>query len=182
MDDLKQKIELDEKINGEVDHILKEIRTIIEANTLSVCPVCQSEFVSTEVLLQRTYHPTTQKGVEYKVHLHKYEEEYADTYKKVEECLKNHNEVLKKLIENQKEIQRKHVLEKQRISSALNKIKEKQTECESNIQDIYKEDQGNGLFVSYSQEGIESWYELWKFKQDTEISELEEKKKTKIKK
>lgn len=181
MDDLKQKIELDEKINGEVDHILKEIQTIIEANTLSVCPVCQSEFVSTEVLLQRTYHPTTQKGVEYKVHLHKYEEEYADTYKKVEECLKNHNEVLKKLIENQKEIQRKHVLEKQRISSALNKIKEKQTECESNIQDIYKEDQGNGLFVSYSQEGIESWYELWKFKQDTEISELEEKKKNKDK-
>lgn len=169
---INQNIIEEEKVEEEVQHILLEARKIIEQRKSRVCPVCNTSFQSSHELMENTYRTVSLKGENLKKMREK-QEVLLDKSK--DYCLKNLEEyqiVIDEIVvevENKKQQIKKKYEEKSMQEGYLCiLLKEKQEKIER----IQLEDQEQGLYVIYTKEGIESWYALWKAKQEAELLEL----------
>ena len=171
---IDQSISLEEKLEGEIHEILLNARRIIEKQKLSSCPICNTTFKNQQELLENTYRTSSIKGDLLKKERIEQECRLKELENQIAQSIEDYNAELERRIQNEE-------IECNNLRRIFTNILEQQEnlqrqidEKEERIKQIQKEDQQRGIYVVYSREGIESWYDLWKAKQDSEISHLKQ--------
>lgn len=166
-----QQLAAEEQAEERVRKLVAESRALIGERALFCCPVCQTPFADVQDLLAHTYRITSGEGTDRVREKEKLETELSEA----EQCLKaeisRYNLRLEKLADwlrekrqgYQKALSEKKI-EREKMETACAALKERE-------QVIRQQDQKNGIFVIYEEEGIASWRELWNAKLDKEIAE-----------
>lgn len=167
------KLKEEEGMESRLRHLAEEARALISVHHLSQCPVCQTLFEDSALLIQSTYRVSSSSGAQWKEEIKAISQQLAEQRESAEVVITEYNlyiAVLRSSVEKQEGIKRKKLENiRQQRENTLRQIEEQARQ----IALLKSEDQARGLYTEYTREGIEAWHRNWVSEQDRELKRLE---------
>ncbi len=180
-EDLKtagRKLEEEEGMANRLRQIAEEARMLIDEHHLSQCPVCQTAFKDSAMLMQSTYRVSSLRGARLKKEMKDIAQQLSDQKESANAIITEYNLYIGNLIATveQKEGTRERKLAKmwQQYENTARQIEEQTRQ----IALLKSADQGQGLYTEYTSDGIEAWHRKWVSEQERELKRLEESLKS----
>lgn len=170
---IDQSILNEENMGIQLQQILEKVRNLIEQQQMKTCPVCHTSFGDSDILMQSTYYTNSAEGEKLKRRREEEKRKLDEKKELIEGYRIQYNLQLEALIA---EIEMIIINERELLESTQKSCNELQIllgNKEAAISQISEMDQRNGIYVVYSKEGIDSWYDSWSKRQRAEIQVLE---------
>ena len=170
---IDQSILNEENMEIRLQKILENVRNLIEQQKLKTCPVCHTSFEDSDMLMQSTYYTNSAEGEKLRQQRDEEKRKLDGKKKLIEGLMSQYNLQLEALIA---EIGMAIINERGLLESTQKSCDELRVLLKSkntSISQICEMDQQKGIYVVYSKEGIDSWYDSWSKRQKAEIQVLE---------
>lgn len=170
----EQKLKEEEGMENRLRQIAEEARALINEHHLSQCPVCQTLFGDSALLIQSTYRVSSSRGVRLKEEIKAMSQQLTDQRKSAKVLITEHNLYIAVLISSVKKREgtKRWKLDniRQQRENTLRQIEEQARQIEL----LKSGDQERGLYTEYTREGIEAWHRNWVSAQNRELKRLED--------
>lgn len=170
----EQKLKEEEGMANRLRQIAEEARALINEHHLSQCPVCQTQFEDSALLIQSTYRISSSRGAQLKEEIKDMSQRLTEQRISATALITQHNLSMAVLISSVEKRQwtKKKSLDniRQQCENALRQVEEQTRQ----IALLKSEDQARGLYTEYTREGIEAWHRNRVSEQSRELKRLEE--------
>lgn len=164
----------EENVAERLRQITEEARILIDENHLSRCPVCQTLFEDSVMLMQSTYRASSTRGTRLKEEILAASQQLAEIRESAEALIAEHNAYITYLISAIGEEERTKTEELEDIRKQCESILRQMDEQDRQIGLLKKMDWEQGLYVEHTREGIEAWHQKQMAGQDRELERQEE--------
>lgn len=169
-----RKLEEEEGMANRLRQIAEEARILIDECHLSQCPVCQTVFKDSAILMQSTYRVSSLRGERLKAEMKEMTQQLADQKKSANAFVTEHNLYIGNLITT---VEQKEGTKRRKLAKIQQQYEKTVRQIEKQARQIAllkSADQERGLYTKYTSDGIEAWYRKRVSGQKRELKRLEE--------
>lgn len=169
-----RKLEEEEGMANRLRQIAEEARILIDECHLSQCPVCQTVFKDSAILMQSTYRVSSLRGERLKAEMKEMTQQLADQKKSANAFVTEHNLYIGNLITT---VEQKEGTKRRKLAKIQQQYEKTVRQIEKQARQIAllkSADQERGLYTKYTSDGIEAWHRKRVSEQKRELKRLEE--------